>query len=75
MTGEGTLDLSQATVELASAPRRKFVLATATGSGSFTGVPSVTRVGGTETRRFRACLANGGKDIEILSRGCMILVR
>ena len=76
MTGEGTLDLSQATVELASAPRRKFVLATATGSGSFTGVPSVVRAdGGTETRRFRARLANGGKDIEILSRGFMILVR
>ena len=75
MTGEGTLDLSQATVELASAPRRKFVLATATGSGSFTGVPSVVRADGESTKNYRVKLANGGKDIEILSRGFTILVR
>ena len=75
MTGAGTLDLSQATVELASAPRRKFVLATATGSGSFTGVPSVVRADGESTKNYRVKLANGGKDIEILSRGFTILVR
>ena len=75
MTGEGTLDLSQATVELDSAPRRKFVLATATGSGTFTGVPSVVRADGESTKSYRARLANDGKDIEILSRGFMILVR
>ena len=75
MTGAGTLDLSQATVELASAPRRKFVLATATGDGTFTGVPSVVRADGESTKNYRVKLANGGKDIEILSRGFTILVR
>lgn len=75
MTGEGTLDLSRATVELASAPRRKFVLATATGDGKFTGVPSVVRADGESAKSYRVKLANGGKDIEILSRGFTILVR
>lgn len=75
MTGAGTLDLSQATVELASAPRRKFVLATATGDGTFTGVPSVVRADGESAKSYRVKLANGGKDIEILSRGFTILVR
>lgn len=73
--GTGTLDLSQATVELASAPRRKFVLATATGDGTFTGVPSVVRADGESAKSYRVKLANGGKDIEILSRGFTILVR
>ncbi len=75
LTGEGKLDLSQATVELASAPSGKFVLATATGSGSFTGVPSVVRADGESAKSYRVKLANGGKDIEILSRGFTILVR
>ena len=75
MTGKGTLDLSQATVELASAPRRKFVLATATGDGTFTGVPSVVRADGESTKNYRVKLANGDKAIEILSRGFTILVR
>lgn len=75
MTGKGTLDLSQATVELASAPRRKFVLTTATGDGTFTGVPSVVRADGESAKSYRVKLANGGKDIEILSRGFTILVR
>jgi len=73
--GTGTLDLSQATVELASAPRRKFVLATATGDGTFTGVPSVVRADGESAKSYRVKLANGGKAIEILSRGFTILVR
>ena len=75
MKGEGKLDLSQVTVELTSAPRRKFVLATATGAGSFTGIPSVVCADGESTKRVRVRLANGGKDIEILSRGFVILVR
>ena len=75
LAGGGTLDLSQATVELASAPRRKFVLATATGDGTFTSVPSVVRADGESTKSYRVKLANGGKDIEILSRGFTILVR
>ena len=75
MTGAGTLDLSQATVELASAPHGKFVLATATGSGTFTGVPSVVRADGESTKRVRVRLANGGKDIEVLSGGFTILIR
>lgn len=75
MTGAGTLDLSQATVELASAPRRKFAFATATGDGTFTGVPSVVRADGESAKSYRVKLANGGKAIEILSRGFTILVR
>ncbi len=75
MTGAGTLDLSQATVELASAPSGKFVLATATGSGSFTGVPSVVRADGESAKSVRVRLANGGKDIEILFGGFTILIR
>ena len=75
MTGAGTLDLSQATVELASAPRRKFVLATATGDGTFTGVPSVVRADGESAKSVRVRLANGGKDIEILFGGFTILIR
>ena len=75
MTGKGTLDLSQATVELDSAPSGKFVLATATGDGTFTDVPSVVCADGESTKSYRVKLANGGKDIEILSRGFMILVK
>ena len=75
LTGEGTFDLSQATVELASAPSGKFVLATATGSGSFTGVPSVVCADGESTKRVRVRLANGGKDIEISPSGLAIILR
>ena len=75
MTGAGTLDLSQATVELASAPRRKFVLATATGDGTFTGVPSVVRTDGAGAGSFRVAFANGGKDIEILPSGLTVILR
>jgi hypothetical protein len=76
MTGAGTLDLSQTTVELASAPRRKFVFATATGDGTFTGdVPDVVCADGAGAGSFRVAFANGGKDIEISPRGLAIILR
>ena len=76
MTGAGTLDLSQTKVELASAPRRKFAFATATGDGTFTGdVPDVVCADGAGAGSFRVAFANGGKDIEISPSGLAVILR
>ena len=67
MTGTGTLDLSHATVQFASAPGGAFDFAVAQG-GSFTGLPAVARP-------WKARLMDGGTRCKISKCGLVILVR
>ena len=74
MTGTGSLDLSHATVELSSAPTGKFTLATATGDGMFSGVPTVNGASGVDIGKYKAVVSKDRKRIEIKRpTGAMIL--
>ena len=67
MTGSGTLDLSDTTVELPDDPVGAFTVATAT-TGTFTGVPAFGKKG------WAVRLAPDGKSIRIINPGFLLIV-
>ena len=74
MTGSGSLDLSNASVELLSVSAGKFTLAVATGEGTFNGVPGIVRADGTRVNGYEVALSADRKRIEIAPRGFIIIV-
>ena len=74
MTGSGSLDLSNASVELLSVSAGKFTLAVATGEGTFNGVPGIVRADGTRVNGYKVALSADRKRIEIAPRGFIIIV-
>ena len=75
MTGSGSLDLSNASVELLSVSAGKFTLAVATGEGTFNGVPGIVHADGTRVNRYEVALSADRKRIEIAPRGFIIIVK
>ena len=69
------LDLSGATLELAFTPTANYTVATASGSGSFTGLPAFT-VNGAPLKGWKVKLSADGKTLRIVKiRGVMILAK
>ena len=67
------LDLSGATIDLAFTPTANYIVATASGSGSFTGLPAFT-VNGAPLKGWKVKLSADGKTLRIIRiRGMMLM--
>ena len=73
LTGDGTLDFTNATLDFTGPLTRGFVLAqVADGdAATFTGVPALAP----GVRGFKVKLYADGKTIKVLSKGCVIIVK
>ena len=65
ITTTGSVDLSNATIDLAFTPTEGGTVATASGSGTFTGVPAFTVNGETPPSRWQLVKSSDGKNIVI----------
>ena len=73
LTGGGTLDFTNATLDFTEPLTRGFVLAqvAADDAATFTSVPALAP----GVRGFKVKLYADGKTIKVLSKGCVIIVR
>jgi hypothetical protein len=73
LTGGGTLDFTNATLDFTEPLMRGFVLAQVADSdaATFTSVPALAEC----VKGYKVQLSADGKTIKVLSKGCMIVVR
>ncbi|MBO4288363.1 MAG: hypothetical protein J5985_09405, partial [Kiritimatiellae bacterium] len=64
ITTTGSLDLSGATIDLSAMPTAPYTIATATGSGSFTGIPALT-INGEPLKGWKVKKSADGKVLSI----------